>query len=331
MGLHSTLTRENAVDQNYLFNGKELQDELGLNWEDYGARMFDPALGRWWVIDPLTEIMPGHSPYSYAFNNPIKFVDLFGMAPESSDNGFDDKRSSFISPEEKRSRAEDERVKNGGSPRLTTCATCPQGKEYDKFRDTDQKFAYNKDVGVYNDVEASVSGSRWTPFDEMASNYQSGSYLNSNPDDHNDYSPMQFPDAIGVSGNLNFYPGAGSGDGFIFILNLRQRETQLFGYFDAGVGNDVSIGSGVSLLNFMDNKNWKDDYSENFSTVEAGLLGVSVNHSENYNRTTGVHGGLTNSVGIGLSFGSDQIPYLGAVNVRVSHGYTYRINMQWQK
>ena len=87
------ITTTGTSKNKYLYNGKEIQPSN--NFYDYGARMYDASVGRWFVVDPLTKFEygsyqineifgeikqhPSETPYSYVFNNPVAYFDLFGF------------------------------------------------------------------------------------------------------------------------------------------------------------------------------------------------------------------------------------------------------------
>jgi RHS repeat-associated protein len=70
---------ESSVDNNYLYNGKEFQDDKGLDWFDFKARYYDPIIGRFTGEDPIAVAFAELSPYNYASNNPSTMIDLWGL------------------------------------------------------------------------------------------------------------------------------------------------------------------------------------------------------------------------------------------------------------
>jgi RHS repeat-associated protein len=89
----NSASRENSVKQDYLYSGKEQQDELNLGWIDFGMRMYQPELGRFLTQDRFAEKYFDFTPYHYGANSPIMFVDVNGdsLAVKEIDAGSTDK------------------------------------------------------------------------------------------------------------------------------------------------------------------------------------------------------------------------------------------------
>jgi RHS repeat-associated protein len=79
------LNNSATKDSKYQYNGKELNEDFGLNWNDYGARWYDAAVARWNVIDPSLENYFATSPYVYALNCPTLYIDPNGEYVDVSD------------------------------------------------------------------------------------------------------------------------------------------------------------------------------------------------------------------------------------------------------
>jgi len=97
--ISKTCTMENSREYLFGFNGKEKDDEVhGASGTcyDYGFRIYDPRIARFLSVDPLTKSYPWYTPYQFAGNNPILFIDVDGLERAVSDQNLTGE--DFVSP-----------------------------------------------------------------------------------------------------------------------------------------------------------------------------------------------------------------------------------------
>jgi RHS repeat-associated protein len=142
----------------YQYNGKELNEDFGLNWNDYGFRMYDPAIGRWSVPDALSEKYYRYSPYHYAKDNPIRNIDLLGLASwDNNDSGGKSQHEKII--EHKRNNIDGRKGITSGSGGDGGNDWIRQGDKYTHVKDQGlsleaAKTKYGSDVSeVHGDYE----------------------------------------------------------------------------------------------------------------------------------------------------------------------------------
>ncbi|PZR03443.1 MAG: hypothetical protein DI539_26285 [Flavobacterium psychrophilum] len=86
---------ESGTPNDYKYNGKEVQTELGLGWLDYGARMYTPELGRFFTPDRFAEKYLSFTPYQYGANSPLIYVDVNGDSLKLNNGGVEQMFDAF--------------------------------------------------------------------------------------------------------------------------------------------------------------------------------------------------------------------------------------------
>ncbi len=158
------LFTDNTMGNNkYLYNGKELNNEFFENY-DYGARFYDPALGRWHSVDPLADAEHNlsFSPYNYCINNPILLID-----PNGEDWFYNDQTGNVAYVSSLRQGAEEQMEKgwqwmgannmfSNGKSGIDDASIIEGSKNFADNFSTD--VSYDKDGNMSTSTSASFSG-----------------------------------------------------------------------------------------------------------------------------------------------------------------------------